>query len=48
MTEPLIEFKTVTKRFGSRTILDRVNLKIYEGEITTIKTINHVVHNILG
>ncbi len=36
MTEPLIEFKNVTKRFGSRTILDQVNLKIYEGEITTI------------
>jgi len=36
MTEPLIEFKNVSKRFGSRTILDQVNLKIYEGEITTI------------
>jgi phospholipid/cholesterol/gamma-HCH transport system ATP-binding protein len=36
MTEPLIEFRNVTKRFGSRTILDQVNLKIYEGEITTI------------
>lgn len=36
MTEPLIEFKNVTKRFGSRIILDQVNLKIYEGEITTI------------
>lgn len=36
MTEPLIEFKNVTKRFGSRTVLDRVNLKIHEGEITTI------------
>ena len=36
MTEPLIEFKNVTKRFGDRTILDRVNLKIYEGEVTTI------------
>ena len=36
MTDPLIEFKNVTKRFGSRIILDQVNLKIYEGEITTI------------
>jgi phospholipid/cholesterol/gamma-HCH transport system ATP-binding protein len=36
MTEPLIEFKNMSKRFGSRTILDQVNLKIYEGEITTI------------
>jgi len=36
MDTPLIEFKDVTKRFGSRTILDRVNLQIYEGEVTTI------------
>jgi phospholipid/cholesterol/gamma-HCH transport system ATP-binding protein len=36
MTEPLIEFKNVTRRFGSRTILDRVNLQIYEGDVTTI------------
>jgi phospholipid/cholesterol/gamma-HCH transport system ATP-binding protein len=34
--EPLIEFKGVTKRFGSRTILDGVDLEIYEGEVTTI------------
>jgi len=34
--EPLIEFRNVTKRFGSRTILDRVNFTIYEGEVTTI------------
>ncbi len=33
---PLIEFKNVTKRFGNRTILERVNLKIYQGEVTTI------------
>ena len=32
----LIEFKDVTKRFGDRTILSGVNLKIYEGEVTTI------------
>ena len=36
MTMPLIEFINVTKRFGSRTILDRINLRIYEGDITTI------------
>jgi phospholipid/cholesterol/gamma-HCH transport system ATP-binding protein len=36
METPLIEFKNVTKRFGSRTILDQVNLKIYEGHISTI------------
>ncbi len=36
MTEPLIEFKNVTKRFGSRLVLSQVDLKIYEGEITTI------------
>ncbi len=36
MDTPLIEFKDVTKRFGSRTILDSVNFQIYEGEVTTI------------
>jgi phospholipid/cholesterol/gamma-HCH transport system ATP-binding protein len=36
MNTPLIEFKDVTKRFGTKTILDRVNLQIYEGEVTTI------------
>lgn len=36
MKTPLIEFKDVTKRFGSKTVLDRVNLQIYEGEVTTI------------
>ena len=35
MKTPLIEFKDVTKRFGSKTVLDRVNLQIYEGEVTT-------------
>jgi phospholipid/cholesterol/gamma-HCH transport system ATP-binding protein len=34
--EPLIEFQKVTKRFDTRTILDQVDLKIYEGEVTTI------------
>jgi len=33
---PIIEFKNVTKRFGNRTILDRVNLQIHEGHVTTI------------
>lgn len=33
---PLIEFKNVTKRFGEKTVLDKVNLNIYENQITTI------------
>ena len=33
---PIIEFKNVTKRFGAHTVLDRVNLQIPEGQITTI------------
>jgi phospholipid/cholesterol/gamma-HCH transport system ATP-binding protein len=33
---PIIEFKNVTKRFDERTILDRINLQIYEGDVTTI------------
>jgi len=36
MDVPLIEFKEVTKRFGPQTILDHVNLQIYEGQVTTI------------
>jgi phospholipid/cholesterol/gamma-HCH transport system ATP-binding protein len=36
MENTLIEFRDVTKRFNSRTVLDRVNLQIYEGHITTI------------
>ncbi len=36
MDTPLIEFQNVTKRFGNRTVLDRVNLQIFEGEVTTI------------
>lgn len=35
-TTPLIEFKNVTKRFGSHTVLNQVNLQIYEGQVTTI------------
>ncbi len=33
---PIIEFKNVTKRFGQRTILDRVSLQIPENDVTTI------------
>lgn len=36
MNKPLIEFKDVTKKFDSRVILDKINLKIYENHITTI------------
>ncbi|HOC59712.1 MAG TPA: ABC transporter ATP-binding protein [Smithellaceae bacterium] len=36
MDAPLIEFKNVTKRFGNKTVLEDVNLQIYEGQITTI------------
>ena len=36
MESPLIEFKNVTKRFDTRTVLDGVNLEIYEGDVTTI------------
>jgi len=33
---PLIEFRNVTKRFGANTVLENVNLQIYEGQVTTI------------
>jgi len=36
METPLIEFRNVTKRLGNKTVLDRVNLEIYENRITTI------------
>ncbi len=36
MDTPLIEFKNVTKRFGTKTVLEDVNLQIYESQITTI------------
>jgi phospholipid/cholesterol/gamma-HCH transport system ATP-binding protein len=35
-TTPLIEFKNITKSFGSQTVLQNVNLQIYEGQVTTI------------
>ncbi|MGW8187297.1 MAG: ATP-binding cassette domain-containing protein [Desulfobacterales bacterium] len=34
--EPLIEFVDVIKSFEGRTILDRVNFKIFEGEVSTL------------
>jgi phospholipid/cholesterol/gamma-HCH transport system ATP-binding protein len=34
--EPLIEFKGVSKTFGSRNILNRIDFSIYEGEVTTL------------
>ena len=36
MGATLIEFRDVTKRFGDKTVLDKVNARIYENEITTI------------
>ena len=33
---PLIEFKNVTKRFGRLLVLDSINLKIYDGEVSVI------------
>ncbi len=36
MATPLIEFKDVSKRFYDKVVLERVNLQIYEREVTTI------------
>ncbi len=36
MDTPLIEFRNVTKRFNGRTVLNDVNLSIYENQVTTI------------
>ncbi len=36
MATPLIEFKGVSKRFYDKTVLERIDLQIYEGEVTTI------------
>jgi len=36
MTQPLIEFKNVSKKFGEQAILEGANLNIYQGEVTTI------------
>ena len=36
METPLIEFRSITKSFGDRTILDGIDLKIYRGQISTL------------
>ena len=36
MTQPLIQFENVYKRFGALQVLNGANLSIYQGEITTI------------
>ncbi|OPY74690.1 MAG: putative phospholipid import ATP-binding protein MlaF [Syntrophorhabdus sp. PtaU1.Bin050] len=36
MDAPLVEFRDVTKGFGDKTVLNGINLKIYENQITTI------------
>jgi phospholipid/cholesterol/gamma-HCH transport system ATP-binding protein len=36
MENTLLEFQNVTKNFGNRTVLDKVSLKIKEGDVTTI------------
>lgn len=36
MSDPLIRFENLCKRFGSNEVLSGVNLSIYKGEITTI------------
>jgi phospholipid/cholesterol/gamma-HCH transport system ATP-binding protein len=34
--EPIIEFKGVSKTFGTRNILNAIDLSVYEGEVTTL------------
>lgn len=36
VTEPLIQFRRVYKRFGDNTVLNGVDLSIYRGQVTTI------------
>ena len=36
MKPPLIEFRQVTKRFGKQTVLDGINMSLFEGEVSTI------------
>lgn len=36
MKTPLIEFRSVSKRFGEKVVLDQASLTIYPGEVTTI------------
>jgi phospholipid/cholesterol/gamma-HCH transport system ATP-binding protein len=34
--QPLIEFRGISKTFGTRNILNRIDFSIYEGEVTTL------------
>jgi len=36
MSTPLIEFRDVTKRFDGNTVLEKINLEIYEAQVTTL------------
>lgn len=36
METPFIEFRDITKRFNGNTVLDRINLKIFDGQVSTI------------
>ncbi|MFW6179906.1 MAG: ATP-binding cassette domain-containing protein [Desulfohalobiaceae bacterium] len=36
MQSPLIEFKQVSKRFGDNVVLDRADLVVYPGQVTTL------------
>ena len=36
MDQALIELKNTVKRFGAKTVLNGVNLSIYQGQITSI------------
>lgn len=36
MTEPLLKLTVLTKRFGERTVVDRVSLEAGEGEIVAL------------
>ena len=36
MTQAFIEFRNVSKKFGSNQVLKDTNISIYRGEITTI------------
>ncbi len=36
MAVPFIEFRGVSKQFGDNRVLERIDLQIYEGEVTTI------------
>ncbi|MEJ2164661.1 MAG: ATP-binding cassette domain-containing protein [Desulfobacterales bacterium] len=47
MDTPLIEFREVGKRFGSRSVLEKVNLQIYEGQVTTIIGLSGVGKTVL-